>query len=207
MLPRSDTAVRVLAIGPCIAVLVACAGASGEERDTQATAALRAVTNDPGIVIARRPSGRPRLLPPHPELGVSLSRRHGLLLAGYSPHGAVGVDLEVAAPGLDAPRLAADHFSPAEARAIANAATPTSGLDLFLRLWVAKEASLKAAGRGIYDGAEEPCLAAHLTALTCDAAVIALPAGSRVPALRVAVARVPGMWTDSAYCALALVDS
>lgn len=196
----------VLAIGESVAVLVTCHAAEGD-RDALAAAALQAATGRGDIEIGRRPSGRPRLSLPHPELGVSLARRGSLLLAAFSPAGAVGVDLELPDDGIDPRRLARDHYSSAEANAVGAAATDRARRDLFLRLWVAKEAALKATGRGIYDGADEPDLAHLCDDLMRDGVVVSVGPGSRVPAVRLAVRRVALADGAPAYCALAVLET
>lgn len=195
----------VLRSGPALAVLLSGVGPEAAEHDRIAGAALRSVTGRHDLVLERRPSGRPRLRPPHRELAVSLSYRSGLLLAGYAPDNDTGVDVELASGvgGSDPSRMAADHFAAAEAIAVRNAAA-AEARDLLLRLWVAKEAALKTTGRGIYDGMREPDLAGHLAQLRSEGAAVSLPASSHLPALTVAVWRplVPGL--DAApYCGLA----
>lgn len=196
----------LLSIGTSVAVLVACGDEPPGVRDRRASAALRALTGDTQIEIARRPSGRPRLAPPHPELGVSLSHRDGLLLAGFSPRAAIGVDLEIGDPSADPARLARDHFARSEADAVTRLPA-AAARDLFYRMWVAKEAALKATGRGIYDGADEPCFTLHLAALANDRGLIAVPASSRLPAVRLTVARVVRQGAAPLYCALAVLDT
>lgn len=206
------TAVTVeatLRIGRSAAALLSCHAPRSAERDQIATTALRTLANDDRLTIARRPSGRPRLLPPYPELGVSLSHRRGLLLAGFSPDSQVGVDVETAAPGLDAPRLASDHFAAGEAAAVAQAAAASAedARDLFLRLWVAKEAVLKATGRGVYDGLDAPDLSARVPALHRDGAVFDCPASARSPAAVFALSRSRVADGTLAYIALAVLLS
>ncbi len=157
-----------------MAVLRAGLSKQPAEHDHAAMDMLRAATGRGDIVIDRRASGRPRLAPPYPELSVSMSFRDGLLLVGFDPERAVGVDIESGSPGgsFDARRLAHDHFAPAEADAI-GALSDAAARDLFLRLWVAKEAVLKLTGRGIYDGVREPDLSGHIEAVLRHGGVIA----------------------------------
>lgn len=198
----ADAAV-VLAIGSAIAVLADEAPAGKAERDVLVQSQLRALTGSAGIVIERRPSGRPRLAAPYPELGISLSRRSGRVLAGFSPDRRVGADLEPDTPEIDAPALARDHFTAAEARFVADRGSVAAARDAFLRLWVAKEAALKLTGRGIYDGLAEPDCAAIAGALLRDDVIAELPARSRMPAVRLAV-RACGKDGAVFYCALAV---
>lgn len=198
----------VLRLGSALAVL--CRGIGPAERqmhDLAAQEALRGATGLPDIAIDRRPSGRPRLRPPYPELGVSLSYRDRLLLVGFDVAGPVGVDIEPApsADALDGARLAADHFAPGEAAALAACEAPAAA-GLFLRLWVAKEAVLKLTGRGVYDGMKLPDLSGSLDDLLRDGSPIRLRESSAHPPVEIGVTRPGGGESDSApYCALARV--
>lgn len=186
-----------------MAVLVGGIDDGAPQRTDAAERVLREQSGRSDIVIGRRPSGRPRLAPPYPELAVSLSHRNDLLLAAFSPTASVGADIEIDAPDLDAPRLARDHFTAGEARAIASL-TSAAGRDLFLRLWVGKEAALKTSGRGVFDGAAEPDLAAHLADLARDGVEIALPASTHLPALTLVVRRLVLPKRPAIYCGLAV---
>lgn len=193
----------VLAVADAIAVLVRPMPDGRAERDQIAQTALREATQRDDLSIYRRPSERPALRQPYHELGVSLSHRTDLLLAGYSPHSAVGVDIEVEdINGFDPVAFAADHFSPKEAAAVAMLDS-AAALDVCYRLWVAKEAALKISGRGIFDGLDEPDLAAQLNVLRTDGATIHLGAGSRLPPIALTVTRLAEAPDQSIYCALA----
>ena len=102
------------------------------------------------LVLARDPHGRPRLEAP---AGFDLSWSHsgdGLLVA-LGEGVEVGIDLERARPRPRALELARRFFHPAEAAWLA--ALPDAAREpSFLRLWCAKEAVLKAHGRGIAFG-------------------------------------------------------
>jgi 4'-phosphopantetheinyl transferase len=142
---------------------------------------LRREFGRPDIDLIRRPSGRPSLAPPYHEVGVSISRRCGLIFAGFAPDGAVGVDLE---PGSSVSSeevvlLAKDHFAIREAEAVTGR-RDEAARDLFLRLWVSKEAALKTTGRGIYDGVDEPDLHPHLAEIVASAPILVC-AGRRIP--------------------------
>ncbi len=195
----------VLRLGPAIALLRSGVGPRRPEHDRIATADLIAATGRFDIAVERRPSGRPRLAPPYPELGVSFSWRDGLLLAGFDPEGAVGVDIEPADTSgrLEPGRLASDHFAPGEAAAVM-ARSGDDALDLFLRLWVAKEAVLKLTGRGVYDGLHRPDLGWCIASISGDGTPIRLQGTPGHTAVEVAVARpaVPGRPAPP-YCALA----
>jgi 4'-phosphopantetheinyl transferase len=98
-----------------------------------------------------------RLLPgPHgkPEatgVHVNVSHTDGLALVALSPAAPVGVDVERRAPSPRDADLADRYFSPAEAARVRAAPDPGAA---FLRLWVRKEAALKATGRGLGGGLE-----------------------------------------------------
>lgn len=203
--PPSMRFETVLRSGLAIALLAHDSPGDPGARNDFASKMLQRATGLPDIVVCRRPSGRPRLAPPHLELGVSLSRRDRHVLIGFAPDCPVGVDLEIdhgaITPSLDPIRLARDHFSRDEAEVVSSHA-PAAARDLFLRLWVAKEAMLKATGRGLFDGLHQPNLAMH---------VAELRSGMTAPATigkhfgRIAVAVIPltmGRW---AYCAMALL--
>ena len=193
----------VLAVADAIAVLVRPVPGGREERDEAAQAALRSAAQRDDLSIYRRPSDRPALGPPYHELGVSLSHRSDLLLAGFSPDAAVGVDIEVEdANGFDPIAFAADHFSKKEAAALAPLDSATA-LELCYRLWVAKEAALKISGRGIFDGLDEPDLAKHLNLILIDGATMRLEAGSRLPPIALTVTRFAAPAEQPVYCALA----
>ncbi len=186
-----------------VAVLVSGVVDGTAQRIEAAQIALRQCTGRGDILIGQRPSGRPRLALPYPELAVSLSHRADLLLAAFSPIGDVGADIEIDAPDIEAHRVATDHFSPGEAAAVARAGEATAR-DLFLRLWVAKEAALKVSGRGVFDGVGEPDLAAHLDRLAHDGAEIQIAARGRLPALTLVLRRLALPQRPSIYCGLAV---
>jgi 4'-phosphopantetheinyl transferase len=177
----------VLRIGSAFATVVACPTSGAEAHAACATSTIRRETGDPTLSVGRRPSGRPRLLPPHRELGISLAARSGLLGIGLCLDADVGIDLEVDDAGLDAVRLARDHFAPAEAALVAAVADARIARRLFLRLWCAKEAVLKASGRGIFDGLAEPNLAAAASELQADAVAIAFAGAGRIPPAAIAI--------------------
>jgi 4'-phosphopantetheinyl transferase len=197
--------VVVLRLGPALAILQPGVGPQADEHDRVAGELLRAETGLGAISVERRPSGRPRLSPPFRELSVSLSYRAGLLLVAFAPENDVGADLEVNG-GLgasDPHRLASDHFAPSEAIAV-RSRSQTEARDLFLRLWVAKEATLKLNGRGVYDGLAEPDLGDQIQTLMEEGARVSVPASGRIPRAELAVWR-PELCGGNGrvYCALA----
>ncbi len=193
----------VLQSGDGLAVLVENAPIAADQRIECAQQVLREYTGRADIIIGRRASGRPRLAPPYPELAVSLSHRGRNLLAAFSPMSDVGVDIEPDDPAIEVMRLAADHFSQAESAALATLPAVQSR-DMFLRLWVAKEAALKLTGRGIFDGLGEPDLALDLEPLRVGDRTIAVPASSRLPALTISVCRILLPGQPANYCGLAV---
>ncbi|MFK0166198.1 4'-phosphopantetheinyl transferase family protein [Rhizobium sp. NPDC090279] len=193
----------VLTVADAMAVIVRPAPGGHEERDAMAQAALRRAAQRDDLSIYRRPSDRPALRPPYHELGISLSHRADLLLAGFAPDGAVGVDIEIEdSNSFDPTAFAADHFSRAEAAAVATL-DGAAALEICYRLWVAKEAALKISGRGIFDGLDEPDLAAQPNHLRIDGATVRLGAGRRLPPIELTVTRLTGLTDQPVYCALA----
>ncbi len=195
----------VLTFGSATAVLIERVPRAATVRDEIAATALRQATGRADISIGRRPSGRPKLEPPYYELGVSLAAREGLLLAGFAPGQNVGVDLEVdgTAVGGDPAGLARDHFAWCEADAISRLGRAEAS-DLFLRFWVAKEAVLKATGRGIVDGLQWPDLG-HVSEQLRAGEPIRLkqPHGT---ALGILIKKLDFGASNPVYCALAVID-
>lgn len=82
-------------------------------------------------------------------LEFNLSHAGGALMLAVSRRTALGIDLEsIRRKTRPAVELARRFFTPAEAKAL-EALPPNRRQDTFLRLWCAKEAALKAHGRGI----------------------------------------------------------
>lgn len=116
---------------------------------------LRAVlaellATEPGrLAFAVGEHGRPRLASPEGTgLDFNLSHSHGLIAAAVCRGGRVGLDLERLREVPSAERLARRFFSPAELAAVLTR-TATERDRAFLAVWTAKEAWLKATGRGI----------------------------------------------------------
>lgn len=97
----------------------------------------------------RDPCGRPRLPAGVGDIGWSHSG--GRLLMAYAPQGVVGVDVEPGARTSQAMSIARRYFTGDEVAAL-SALDGVNRQQAFLRLWCAKEAVLKAAGRGIAFG-------------------------------------------------------
>lgn len=193
----------VLAVLDAIAVQVPGAAAGRHARTDLAQAALSRATGR-NLRLIRRPSGRPALLPPERELGVSLSHRGDWLLAGCSPGHDIGVDIEIDDPEIEPLSMAGDHFTPGEAAAVASMGTRAR--DLFFRLWVAKEAALKATGRGIYDGLLTPDFAPDIASLLRDGVPTRVWVGEERRTVSVAVTPLPVSGPLMLYGALAVLE-
>lgn len=134
------------------------------------------------IRIERGEHGKPRVT--NAELEFNLSHTDSALLLGLSRHIALGVDLEaVRRKARSVTDLARRYFCPAEAVALENLPEPARQ-GAFLRLWCAKEAALKAHGRGIGFGLDR-------IEFAIDAAGAVAPAAGN-PWRTLALAPMPG---------------
>ena len=125
------------------------------------------------LPLRRDPHGRPRLEPPatgcdagwsHSGEGLVIAFRRGLVL---------GIDLERMRPRPRALALARRFFAPSEADWLEGIAEPAREQS-FLRLWCAKEALLKAHGRGLSFGLAKLAFAERggaLVLVECDPAL------------------------------------
>lgn len=103
------------------------------------------------LPLVRDARGRPRLLAPCARHDPSWSHSGDRLLVGVGEGVRLGVDLERLRPRPRALVLARRFFAPAEAQALS--ALPEAARETaFVRLWCAKEAVLKAHGRGLAFG-------------------------------------------------------
>lgn len=103
------------------------------------------------LALARDRSGRPRLDAPHAGFDASWSHSGDALLVALGDGVRVGADLELLRARPRALELARRFFTPAEAATLT--ALPSDARDAaFVRLWCAKEAVLKAHGRGLAFG-------------------------------------------------------
>lgn len=103
------------------------------------------------IALLRDPHGRPRLqAPADADVGWSHSGE-GLLLA-FGRGAMIGIDLEREHPRPRALELARRFFDISEAQWLEAQAGEATRAAAFLRLWCAKEAVLKAHGRGLAFG-------------------------------------------------------
>lgn len=101
------------------------------------------------LALARDAHGRPRLDRPGRDCNWSHSGPWLLVALGEGVR--VGVDVEVLRPRPKAVEVARRYFAPGEADRLASLDGPERDA-AFLRLWCAKEAVLKAHGRGLVYG-------------------------------------------------------
>ena len=117
--------------------------------------------------------GRPWLEPPYAHHDVSWSHSDEGLLIALGENVALGIDLEQLKPRPRALDLARRYFATAEAAWLATLSDPLCETT-FLRLWCAKEAVLKAHGRGLAFGLDKLSFGereGHLGLLACDPAL------------------------------------
>lgn len=106
--------------------------------------------------------GKPRLFvsaTEHLDLQFNWSHSGALALVALARHVAPGVDIEQPREGVRILDIAQRFFAPDEAAALAAADSPAERAALFFRLWCAKEAVLKALGRGLAFGLERVAFA------------------------------------------------
>lgn len=96
-----------------------------------------------GISLARDPQGAPYIAAPDLRLEISLAGRDDIVAAAVAD-GPVGVDVEPIGPAFEPPL---NVLHPAER--VALAAAGEDAHDLFLAIWTAKEAYVKALGVGL----------------------------------------------------------
>ena len=102
------------------------------------------------VPLVRGADGKPGLdaAAGQPDLHFNVSHSATQALIVLSRAGAVGIDIERCKARRDVVALARVAFSPAEAASVA-AVTGSARLSRFYRLWCAKEACVKADGRGL----------------------------------------------------------
>lgn len=128
----------------------------GETAAPRVTAWLAAAPDLPpgALPLWRDARGRPHLA--CAEADVNWSHSGEALLAAWTPAGRVGVDIELLRPRPKALALARRFFAPEETAALEALAVDPAQLEhAFTRLWCAKEALLKADGRGLSFGLEK----------------------------------------------------
>jgi 4'-phosphopantetheinyl transferase len=117
------------------------------------------------------PTGKPYLADVEPELFFNLSHSNGMALLALSVTCEVGVDVERYRTFRNELGLARRYFLPQEAAGL-EALPPESRQRAFFRVWTAKEAILKACGRGLANYLESILLSvepdAPLQLLTFD---------------------------------------
>jgi 4'-phosphopantetheinyl transferase len=110
--------------------------------------AARALGVDPrALVIVEEEHGKPALR--HREIEFNASHSGDLVALAFAADTPVGIDVERRRHINDAPALARRFFAAGELKIVANA---TDADDAFLTIWTAKEAILKASGKGIGAG-------------------------------------------------------
>lgn len=103
------------------------------------------------LQLTRDRHGRPRLGPAHASHDVSWSHSGEGLLMALGEDVRLGCDLELARPRPRALELARRYFTPGEAGWLAGLSGAAREA-VFVRIWCAKEAMLKAHGRGLAFG-------------------------------------------------------
>lgn len=98
------------------------------------------------------PHGKPALAPPHDRLSFSWSHSGAYALAAVGRGVDLGVDLEQVQRRPRALELAERYFAAEEAAALRALPDEAARTRAFLALWTAKEAVLKALGRGLAFG-------------------------------------------------------
>jgi 4'-phosphopantetheinyl transferase len=94
--------------------------------------------------------GHPRLMPAEGEsrLSFTTSHSHGVAVLALTTHGRIGIDIERLRPIPEASAIVGEHFTPRECDDFER--LPNSQRDaLFLAIWTAKEALVKALGVGL----------------------------------------------------------
>ncbi len=126
------------------------------------------------LPLHRTPHGRPCLSDPFAHDDASWSHSGEGLLVVHARDAVVGVDLEYERPRKNALALATRYFHPAETAWLAAQAADSACQSAFSRLWCAKEAVLKAHGRGLAFGLDRLQFNEHggvLQLHACDAAL------------------------------------
>ena len=92
--------------------------------------------------------GKPVLAPGQADLAFNLTHTEGLVAVAVSSGAAIGIDAESLDRRSINPAIGRDKFSPAEITWLEGHDAPDQA-QAFLRLWTAKEAFLKAIGKGL----------------------------------------------------------
>ncbi len=108
------------------------------------------------LALARDGFGRPQLDGNHSHADLNWSHSGDWLIAACTEDGRVGIDIELLRPRPKALALAKRFFAPEETAWLTTLAGDPAHLQhAFTRLWCAKEALLKAHGRGLSFGLEK----------------------------------------------------
>ncbi|WFE36238.1 4'-phosphopantetheinyl transferase superfamily protein [Micromonospora sp. WMMD975] len=132
------------------------------DRFAVAHGALRLLTGRavgaPPEALTWRPGrhGKPALSGPYAGPHTSLSYSGDLVAVAVSADRPVGVDLQHPPAGRDPVSLAARFFHPGEAQHVAGGADAAERAHRFTRLWVRKEAAVKAAGGRLWPNLAVP---------------------------------------------------
>ncbi len=129
--------------------------------------------SDEALPLSRGNEGRPLLGPPYDAFDAGWSHSGDALLLALGESVQLGVDIEQIRPRPRARQLAQRFFHPEEVRWL-DAQEDEAMEFSFVRLWCAKEAVLKAHGKGISFGLEKLVFAEVTGALrlvACDAAL------------------------------------
>lgn len=138
--------------------------------------------------------GKPVVATPDPAPAFNLSHSGAVVVLAMAWCERLGVDVEAAGGGRDLVRLAERFFAPTEAAAVVTAGDPEG---VFLHLWTAKEAWLKAVGAGLSIAPREVVVQPDPAA---PPRLLALPSGHDPAAWR--LVRVP--LPVAATCTVAL---
>lgn len=130
----------------------------GDRAELQVRAWLGAQWGLPSdaLVLTRDAHGRPHLDGDTHHVDLNWSHSGDWLIAAYAENVRVGIDIELLRPRPKALALAKRFFAPEETAWLATLADDPARLQhAFTRLWCAKEALLKAHGRGLSFGLEK----------------------------------------------------
>lgn len=136
--------------------------------------ALRLRCSPERVPLRRSAHGRPQLLAPHAMDDTNWSHSGQGLLVAHARNAVVGIDLECERPRKQVLMLAQRYFHPDEATWLQTMTTEAGCQSAFIRLWCAKEAVLKAHGRGLAFGLDRLRFAdadGLLQLIACDAAL------------------------------------
>lgn len=129
--------------------------------------------DDEVLPLSRGSEGRPLLGPPYQQYDAGWSHSGDALLLALGESVQLGVDIEQVRPRPRARELAQRFFHPDEVRWLAQQNEDAMEFS-FVRLWCAKEAVLKAHGKGLSFGLEKLVFAetgGQLRLIRCDAAL------------------------------------